>query len=81
MVKARCEHRIHTNFTPQTNMPQKRGFVVADFVSHYDGRFIGRPKPTEIAIFEKRAKMTISVGFGLPMHASGLDGPRDPNPD
>ena len=30
--KTRCEHRIHTNFTPQTNMPQKHGFVVADFL-------------------------------------------------
>ena len=28
MVQTRCEHHIHTNFTPQTNMPQKRGFVV-----------------------------------------------------
>ena len=25
--------------------------------------------------------MAISVGFGLPMHASGLAGPQDPNPD
>ena len=26
-------------------------------------------------------KMAISVGFGLPMLASGLDGPQDPSPD
>ena len=25
--------------------------------------------------------MAILVGFGLPMLASGLDGPQDPNPD
>ena len=30
---------------------------------------------------KKEPKMAISVGFGLPMHASGLDGPQDPNPD
>ena len=39
MFKSRCEHRIHTNFTPQTNMPKKRCFVVANFVGHQDGRF------------------------------------------
>ena len=26
-------------------------------------------------------KMEVSVGFGLPMHASGLDSPQDPNSD
>ena len=30
---------------------------------------------------KKEPKMAISVGFGLPMHASGLDGPQDPNLD
>ena len=39
MFKSRCEHRIHTNFTPQTNMPQKHGFVVAELLVHQDGRF------------------------------------------